>query len=326
MDEDPLVSPDEPAAWDWSTPFDDDFVRAAAVREASGQERAVRALRIAAQHEHLTPWRAPGPAAPRAPRSGNGRALVGALLTVVLVIGAGLLLDRLGWITGTALDVTAGTGVDVPVPADAAPDRLLPAARPPRGEGGYRLLHEDRGRPVGFDPCRPVHWTLRRAGAPPDADALLGPVFAQLSLATGLSFVRDADTDEAPSPDRALVQRRYGDRYAPVLVAWSDEEESPGLEGDVAGHAGPVVVDPDRRGLRIVSGQVVLDVDTEPGGGPASPVVLQHVLLHELGHLVGLDHVDDELETMHPSTLVPGGFSPGTLRGLAAVGGGPCFT
>ena len=49
-------------------------------------------------------------------------------------------------------------------------------------------------------------------------------------------------------------------------------------------------------------------------------------ILHELGHLVGLDHVDDETQIMNPY-VVPGvdPFADGDLAGLAALGRGDCF-
>ena len=49
------------------------------------------------------------------------------------------------------------------------------------------------------------------------------------------------------------------------------------------------------------------------------------VIRHELGHVVGLDHVDDERELMHPvghPDVV--GFGPGDLTGLAELGRGQC--
>jgi predicted Zn-dependent protease len=53
---------------------------------------------------------------------------------------------------------------------------------------------------------------------------------------------------------------------------------------------------------------------------------LDAVVLHEFGHLVGLDHVPDPHQLMYKQpTVHPGGFADGDRRGLALLSGGPCF-
>ncbi len=48
-------------------------------------------------------------------------------------------------------------------------------------------------------------------------------------------------------------------------------------------------------------------------------------MLHELAHLVGLDHVDDDSQLLHPET-VRGvtDYAAGDLTGLSRLGQGPC--
>jgi predicted Zn-dependent protease len=59
-----------------------------------------------------------------------------------------------------------------------------------------------------------------------------------------------------------------------------------------------------------------------PGGAGA----VQAIIEHELGHVVGLDHVADPTQLMNPE-LEPGvtGFGDGDRRGLALLGEGACF-
>jgi predicted Zn-dependent protease len=48
-------------------------------------------------------------------------------------------------------------------------------------------------------------------------------------------------------------------------------------------------------------------------------------MLHELGHLVGLDHVDDPGQLMYPVTaLAVTDYAAGDLRGLHRLSTGPC--
>ncbi|WP_422677956.1 matrixin family metalloprotease [Blastococcus brunescens] len=49
-------------------------------------------------------------------------------------------------------------------------------------------------------------------------------------------------------------------------------------------------------------------------------------MLHEIGHLVGLDHVSDRTQLMYPSAGHTLDFASGDLAGLAALGDGECMT
>jgi predicted Zn-dependent protease len=76
-----------------------------------------------------------------------------------------------------------------------------------------------------------------------------------------------------------------------------------------------------------VSGLVVLDApDLLEVSDVEGRDAVAAVIRHELGHVVGLDHVDDEQELMSP--VIQSGvvtFGPGDLTGLAELGRGQCF-
>ena len=48
------------------------------------------------------------------------------------------------------------------------------------------------------------------------------------------------------------------------------------------------------------------------------------MLLHEFGHVIGLDHVDSPRELMHEGNNDLTSFGPGDLEGLRLLGKGPC--
>jgi hypothetical protein len=182
--------------------------------------------------------------------------------------------------------------------------------------------------PVAYDPCRPVHYVLRPDAAPPGGDALVHEAFARLSQVAGLQFVHDGPTDEPGTRDRELFQPdRYGDRWAPVLVAWETEEQNPALAGDIVGEAGSVAVSLGDGPRVFLSGTVSLDAGQLPEllARPDGAATVRSIVLHELGHLVGLGHVEDTAQLMYPKSQEEvTDYAAGDLTGLSRLGSGPC--
>jgi hypothetical protein len=290
------------------------------------------------------PRRSPGPP-PRRPRR-RGRTLLHALLVVPLVVllslGAAVLVGPSSWPWSPVAPAlpTAVPSATPPTPT-APPDRptagveaaRTPLARPlpappEGGPHGFIAFQTDGVTPVAYDPCRPVHYVLRPDNAPDGGEEAVLAAFARLSEVTGLQFVHDGASDEPSTLERAVFQPdRYGDRWAPVLVAWETEEQNPALAGDTVGQAGSVAVSLGEGKRVFVTGTVSLDAGRMPeilsfrGGAETA----RAIILHELGHLVGLGHVDDTEQLMYPEARreVPD-FASGDLTGLAVLGAGPC--
>jgi hypothetical protein len=185
------------------------------------------------------------------------------------------------------------------------------------------------GNPVAFDPCRPIRYVVRPTGAPPEGNELLVEGLRRITEATGLEFVNAGTTTEAPTVGRPNFQPdRYGDQWAPVLIAWSTPSEYVGLAGVVIGETSTTPVAAEDGQLALVSGQVVLDatqIDERLQYAGGRSIALA-VISHELGHLVGLGHVMDRRQLMFPSAQpLLTDFGPGDLTGLAALGNGRCF-
>ena len=251
------------------------------------------------------------------------------------IVGVGLaaqsrgldLREPLSWFQARAYVDIDGRAVAVPSP-EPATGRVLPAV-PVSSSGSYAFVQvTESGEPVGYDPCRPVRYVVRSEGAPEAGAQLVADAIAEISAATGLAFVDAGPTDEAPAVERDLIQpERYGTGWAPVLIAWSTQEDLPALEGDVAGLGGSAMVPgADGTGSWLAGGRLVLDSEDlggilATGGGFARA---RAIVVHELGHVVGLDHVANRAELMNPTTSGVVDLGPGDRAGLALVGAVAC--
>jgi hypothetical protein len=193
----------------------------------------------------------------------------------------------------------------------------------------YVLLESpDSDQPfVAYDPCRPVHYVVRPDFAPPGTDQLIQEAVSAISAASGLQFVYDGPTAEAPTKDREAYQPdRYGKKWAPILIAWSTPEEAPELAGKIAGTGGSTSIQAPGEPYVYVTGQVQLDGPGLTGtlALPNGPALVRAVIMHELAHVVGLDHVNDPTQLMYEENNGQLDFGDGDRAGLALLGTGKC--
>lgn len=181
------------------------------------------------------------------------------------------------------------------------------------------------GTPVTYDPCRPIEVVVNPDGGPTLATDLVRISLERVNEVTGLDLRYAGASDERPEWDdrRHPATRSAADE--PVLVSWATAQEVPELGGDVAGIAASVAQADHAGRLTFVTGQVTLDSDAfqELAAVPDSRARMRAVVLHELGHLVGLAHVRDRHELMNEKLEVLD-FGPGDLEGLARLGKGRC--
>jgi hypothetical protein len=202
----------------------------------------------------------------------------------------------------------------VPAPRDGIA-LLGPAASP----DGYRLWAERAdGTPVRWNPCEPIDWVLNPTGAPSNAVDLVRGATQRIGEATGLTFRYLGTTDEQPRNDRPTIDPdRHGTTWSPILVAWKSPAPDIALRDTDQAVAVPVAVN----GV-FVTGQVLLNADRWLSADfTERSVSWGGVLVHEFGHIVGLDHVEDRAQLMyHYAGRGPVEFGDGDLAGLAAVG------
>ena len=270
--------------------------------------------------------RAPGRHRATGASASRGRRPVwlGAVVLTVLAVVVPLWLWQ-----ARPFDSRHGFGVDSP-PAGIGAAQAPLGAPPtmPGGTGGYTFMRMQANGtdPVAYDPCRPIHFTTSTVGLPPGGDALVREAVATMSEASGLRFVDDGLTDEAPAPERDPYQPdRYGDRWAPVYIAFATPDQIPRLAGGTVGLGGSTPRAAGDGALVYVTGSVWLDakaMDDLLAAGRRDSA--RAVVEHEIGHVLGLNHVSDGSQLMSLTGGTGAGPADGDRRGLAILGRGVC--
>ncbi len=174
------------------------------------------------------------------------------------------------------------------------------------------------GDPVTWSSCEPIRYVVNPAGAPDGWQQTVTQAMDAVTAASGLRFEAQGTTDDRGFENRVDLL----DRPGPVLIGWASVAEQPRLEGDTVGFAGPRI---GGNGRTYVTGGVVLDAAAfERMEARGNEALERAVVMHELGHLVGLDHVDDDKQLMYPTTTFQTTFGNGDLEGLKELGDGPC--
>lgn len=192
-------------------------------------------------------------------------------------------------------------------------DRLAPTVVSfGHGSHAFQATQPGTDVPVSYSPCHPIHYVVNPDGGPPGAVGLVRDAVAEVSRRSGFVFTYDGTTE-----DRAFA--RTG---GPVLVGFATDEEFGHLatSGDAVGVGGSSYVDGGVGFRQYRTGMVALKASWfRHSAVMAREDEERAVVLHELGHVLGLAHVDDRGELMYRS-LTRTSFGPGDLEGLAALG------
>lgn len=201
--------------------------------------------------------------------------------------------------------------------------RALPAP-PIEDRGGvfaFTMTQPGSDEPVGWDPCEPIRYQVNPSNAPAGGGELIERAISRASAATGLTFEDDGTTDKRPFTEQLVPIGT--DR--PVIIGWATAAEFPELAGDIAGLGGGAAEDGVLGRRYYVTGGIALDTDIFTAVEVAGrPQIMEAIVLHEVAHVVGLNHVDEPTELMAAMNSGQIDFGPGDREGLARLGSLPC--
>ena len=185
------------------------------------------------------------------------------------------------------------------------------------------LQTHPNGGPIRYDPCSPLRYVIDRDLAPEGAVADLRDAIVLFEDAMQVDFVFEGYTDEVPSDDRAVYKPEvYSKRdWAPILFAWVPPEQLLQPDDQAVGAAGSSYVENSRGQLVYVTGMVTFNSEAKLLPGFELGDSWGDVALHELGHLVGLAHVEDDNQVMYRDvTAGEARLGAGDLEGLERLG------
>ncbi len=240
-----------------------------------------------------------------------------AITAVLVIVAAVALLPVVAWMI---------THSDRPV--DRAAAGVIDPSVSDLGEADYRVFaHNADGAAVRWDACDTIAVVADPTAGPPGWLDVLDEAVRIVRDASGIEIVIEGVVDERPRATRPPYDERYPGRWSPVLVAWAGEHDDVPMRAHDHALAIPLAVGDDDARV-FVSGQIVLnaqrlgepDVPLDPDRTDRRGSLLA-TLLHEFGHLLGLDHVHDPAQIMHPYPA-DGDVALGDSdrAGLAAVG------
>jgi hypothetical protein len=248
------------------------------------------------------PWRSPEEDRQRR----SGRVAIAAIVVLAVV--------------GAAIGTVVGTGTD-------------PRRAEIEANHDFAFLRElPNGAPFRWDPCTPIHYEVNVQDAPGFAVRDVRAAIVRTSQASGFRFVFDGTTTRTVDQQigRAFQTGSTEGRWLPVLIEWVPHSHFDFLvDTSHAAAFGMPYAGDGSDFATYESGVVAVDAGGDLSAGFGWRFSDGVVLMHELGHVLGLGHVAAGDEVMwspevagsdgSPDTGVTT-WGPGDLHGLEILG------
>lgn len=194
--------------------------------------------------------------------------------------------------------------------------------------GGSPASWAHLGSKARWNPCTTIGYRFNPNNAPAGALNDVKVAVKRISLATGINFAYRGTTSYIPGTSSSFKERYPSDTK--IVIAWAYPGTTPLLPTSVKG-TGLIAVGgwksynaklyktyyPIKQGLIALRA----DLSYPSGYGPSSNGTWGSVVMHEMGHVMGLGHVNDSEQQMYPylTSRIPH-WGLGDLTGLRIKG------